>query len=472
MPDPRTLEGRSDMQGLTWEDLPKAPLFPTAADRATAKMVRQALLPGGKVPEGALLASTPPVRPAEAPPQAPPPLWQGRLGADLSDKAEDITIHSRQGNGTYLTSVGGRAPQPLDEGDVTALTDLPAARLQALAAQSEKRSPAAAALLGTAPGAAAAAQPRLAEPKASQTQTEGKSAAISSGPDKLRMDRSWSELKQELAKATVETWREYPRTAEQAAANITLNGAELNEREVRMLYEMFHQKYPGWGKRPQVDPTPKKQMPLPPGTPVMEALKPHQLLKEANASFDEALSAYSASPAEWIVNEITGMKNKGFSYGPDHAWTKLLKLKPVYERMRYGPNSISAWAAKKDKEGTLDQYVGWKGSPEKPGLTWDDSADDGPWYQPANDVINYVTGSKLKTSGSVEADIVITHVDHGNRTITFEVNAHDKLRAGSMARVPGKTLLIGDQEMLEDNSKGPFLYTTPLRWKWTETVNY
>jgi hypothetical protein len=168
MPDLRTLEGRSDMQGLTWEDLPKAPLFPTAADRTAAEMVRQALLPGGKMPEGALMVNTPPVRPAEAPPQAPPPLWQGRLGADLSDKAEDITIHSRQGNGTYLTSVGGRAPQPLDEGDVAALTDLPAARLQALAAHSEKRSPAAAALLGAAPGAAAAALPPLAEQKASQ----------------------------------------------------------------------------------------------------------------------------------------------------------------------------------------------------------------------------------------------------------------------------------------------------------------
>ncbi len=457
---PQTLEWRSDRDAMSWDDLPQVPPFSNAADRAATDVLRQALQRGGTMPERALLANTPPVRPAEVPPQAPPPLWQGRLGADLSDRAEDITIHSRQGNGTYLTSVGGRSPQPLDEGDVAALTDLPAARLQALAAQSEKSPPAAPAL------------PRLAEPKAPQTPTEGKSAAISSGPDKLRMDRSWSELKQELAKATVETWREYPRTAEQAAANITMNGAELNEREVRMLYEMFHQKYPGWGKRPQVDPTPKKQMPLPPGTPVMEALKPHQLLKEANASFDEALSAYAASPAEWIVSEITGMKNKGFSYGPDHAWTKLLKLKPVYERMRYGPNSISAWAAKKDKEGTLDQYVGWKGSPEKPGLTWDDSADDGPWHQPVNDVINYVTGSKLKTSGSVEADIVVTHVDHGNRTITFEVNAHDELRAGSMARVPGKTLLIGDQEMLEDNSKGPFLYTTPLRWKWTETVNY
>ena len=280
-------------------------------------------------------------------------------------------------------------------------------------------------------------------------------------------DRTWQELEHEIGKATVGSWREYPRTAGQAAANIIATGAPLTERDVRLLYSMFDQKYPGEENRPMVQPTEKIKRPLQPGSTVLEAAKPHHLLKDANAAFDEALSAYVASPVEWIVDGITGNKNEGFSYGPDHPWTKVLKAKPIYGRMRYGPKSISEWATIKDKEGTLDQFIGWTGEPGKRGLKWDEIADESPWYQPIKDAGNYATGSELKSSGSVNADIVITHVDHGNRTVTFEVNAYDELRAGSMSRIPGS-----DNAILKDNPMGPFLYTTPMRWKWTETVKY
>jgi RHS repeat-associated protein len=144
------------------------------------------------------------------------------------------------------------------------------------------------------------------------------------------------------------------------------------------------------------------------------------------------------------------------TYGNDHPWTKHMKKKPVYDRMR---NHIKKELRSRcnDNPESIVVYSG----------KWDDSADDHPWWQFAADLWIYATGSSVTSTGSVKGRFTaVANCKKCEGDIFVTLN--DALRAGSMTRIPGKIPIIGDKEILNDN----VLNIVDLTWMWNEKISF
>jgi hypothetical protein len=286
-----------------------------------------------------------------------------------------------------------------------------------------------------------------------------------------RDDRPFEELRKGVAEAAGKNMREYPRTAEQAIANFWAAGQNLTEGEANLIYSMFHQEYPGWTDMITVDPTAEMRFSEPPGStqPIMRRATPSELLDSANEEFDKAAKQYLWAPERWVEGKYLGISRPPLTFNEDNPWTQVIKENPIYQRMRKG---MVKRVLEEEKAGTLDTLIGWRPSNGLRALKWDEEADDAPEWQPLYDAFQYAAGLDLKSTGSVNADLVITNVDRGNRTFTLEVTLTDELRSGSMTRVPGWVPGLGKYEFMKDNSTGPLFYSLPLKWHWTETLRY
>lgn len=220
-----------------------------------------------------------------------------------------------------------------------------------------------------------------------------------------------------------------------------------------------------------VEPTGEPQFNQPANRPdvIMRAPRPSEFLDPANAAFNKAFKEYLWAPERWVKGQYLGIGSKPLVFDENHPWTRLIKEKSDYYKMRKG---LVERVHKEDKAGTVSSLIGWRPSKNMRALRWDEEADKKPLWQPLYDTFIYATGLDLKSTGSVKGDVVITKVDRGNRTFTMEVTLTDELRSGSMLRVPGKVPIIGDYEILKDNSTGALFYSLPLKWQWTETLHY
>ena len=170
-------------------------------------------------------------------------------------------------------------------------------------------------------------------------------------------------------------------------------------------------------------------------------------LSEANQEFNDALSG--------MFDESKARVQYKF-YGNDHPWTKQMKIKPEYERMR---NNI--------REKMRNRCKGLSTGGSLYSGIWNVSSDDLPWWQFISDVINYRNGSDLKSTGSVTG-VFASYGDCCTKKAIVVVRLRDELRAGSATRIPGWVPIIGDYEILDDN----FLNVIKLRWDWHETIEF
>lgn len=176
-------------------------------------------------------------------------------------------------------------------------------------------------------------------------------------------------------------------------------------------------------------------------------------LAQANHQFDMALLRYFVYGPDTLF------------FGPNEPWTKEMKKKPVYERLRQYMKTRSNQECNKKWNNDGQGFVGRE-------LKWDDNADDQPWYQPLRDGLNYVFGFELKSTGSVYGEVKILSINCCCGSVTYRVNLSDKFRAGSMARIPARSPVWPNVELLPDfDGPGGFLFkTVAVNWEWEETI--
>jgi hypothetical protein len=83
----------------------------------------------------------------------------------------------------------------------------------------------------------------------------------------------------------------------------------------------------------------------------------------------------------------------------------------------------------------------------------------------------YLFGFELKSTGSVQGEFKILDLDCCCG-VSISVKLSDSLRLGSATRIPGRSPIFPDVELLPDNDNPciPLFNTVDLEWTWEETI--
>jgi hypothetical protein len=178
---------------------------------------------------------------------------------------------------------------------------------------------------------------------------------------------------------------------------------------------------------------------------VNEVIEYRKESKPANDQFDKVLRDY-----------IMPGGNTSYHFDQDAPWTQALMKRPVYDRMR-------AFLEQMAKESCADRtlLMGHMGK-------WDYSADDAPLIQPLWDATNYIHKIEVQSLGSNDGTWLITGVDCGGCTMTYEMVVEDKFRFGSNFRIPQRDIGLPDNPFGFTGSFG----TVDITWTWEESLNF